>query len=117
MAATQANLALLLGLESSASKDLKVEGSLDQAAPASYESMVQAMLDRHPSLRAQAAALKGAQAEVSRGKSSRYPDLSAEGSYHLGGAAGSAFDSRETGWSLGLNSSYNLFAGGGKEAG
>jgi outer membrane protein TolC len=112
----RAALAALLGREPAGSADLSADGSLDASPPPLSDAAAMAGLaTTHPAALAAQAQLEAAQAALKASEASRYPSLSASGSY--GASGGESWGPGERQWSAGLNLNFNLFSGGAGEAG
>jgi outer membrane protein TolC len=111
----QASFVALMGLELPPQVPVTVTGDLEAPKPPSFEE-AKPLLSAHPALRQQKAVVAANRAQLWTDQSSRWPMLSADASFFYRGESTSAWPPKDTLWSLGLNASYNLFAGGGEEA-
>jgi outer membrane protein TolC len=110
--ADQASLAAMLGRDPTKATDLVVEGLLSAtAAPDDDKDALAAVGETHPSLIQEKAVVAADDAAVELNEASRYPSLTANGSYNTLSA-----DNWEDSWSAGLSVNFNLFAGGADEA-
>jgi outer membrane protein TolC len=110
--ADQAALAALLGRDPTKAKELVVEGNLSAtAAPDDDQDALAAVAESYPSLLQQQAVVQGNEAAVELSEASRYPTLSANGTYST-----VSTDNWGDEWTAGLSLNYNLFAGGADEA-
>ncbi|HTB23155.1 MAG TPA: TolC family protein [bacterium] len=110
----QAALAILLGRDADA-PDLSVAGTLTvTAAPEDFHGDLRRMLQDNPTLRYYRSLVAEDDAALWNAESTRYPSLSASGSWGTSGEENWGPRNRE--WQGSLNLSYELFAGGGAEA-
>ena len=115
LAADQAALAALLGHGPDGAGSIGMAGALTvTSAPEDYRPDLQRMLKSNPTLQGYRDQLALAQGALWQSQSTRYPSLSANGSWGASGGEQWGPDSNQ--WQAGLSLSYQLFSGGGLEA-
>jgi outer membrane protein TolC len=115
MMSDQAALAVLLGRQAEDAGDLAVAGALTvTAAPDDYHADLGRMSDENPTMQYYRALAQEEDGAVWLADSTRYPSVTANGSWGTSGQE--TWGPRNKFWQASLDVSYTLFAGGGMEA-
>jgi outer membrane protein TolC len=115
MLSDQAALAVLLGRQTDDSSHLAVAGALTaSAAPDDYRADLGRMISDNPTMQYYRALAQVEDGAVWLAESTRYPSVTANGSWGTSGEE--TWGPRNKFWQASLDVSYTLFAGGGMEA-